>query len=68
MAMLVGPVAIVLGTIVLLLGLFALAAVLLARSSHRRAEPGSKRPPEPPTDPWQEAGRRLAPPEAGTDD
>ena len=51
-----------------LLGLFALAAVLLARSSHRRVEPGGKRPPEPPTDAWQEAGRRLTPPEAGVDD
>lgn len=61
-----GPVAILLVTIVFLLGLFALGAVLLARSSHRRG--GADRRPAPPPSPdaWREAGRRLtAPPEAG---
>jgi hypothetical protein len=61
-----GPVAILLVTIVFLLGLFALGAVLLARSNHRQAGADRRSAPQPPLDAWREAGRRLTPPpEAG---
>jgi hypothetical protein len=60
---------VVLVTIVGLLALFALGAILLARSSHRRLESTGK--PEadpPPPDAWREAGRRLTPRDARGDD
>jgi hypothetical protein len=63
-----GPAVIVLGTIVVLLVLFGLGAVLLARSHRRDVRTADRKPPEPVTDAWQEAGRRLEPPDNGADD
>ncbi|MHC4082523.1 MAG: hypothetical protein ACYS15_13040 [Planctomycetota bacterium] len=61
-----GPTVILIGTIVLLLGVFALGAVLLAGSHRRRLKTGGERPArDPQTDAWQEAGRRLEVPEEG---
>jgi hypothetical protein len=58
------PAAILLGLVVLALGLFALGAVLLARSHRRRLRSHDRLREEPPaagpTDAWREAGRRLA--------
>ncbi len=55
-----------LATVAVLLGLFVIGVVLLARSQHRRMKraPASPQTPgEKPPDAWQEAGRRLeAPP------
>jgi hypothetical protein len=58
-----GPAVLLTGTIVLLLGLFAAGAILLARSHRRRLARSGPRPAEPLTDAWQEAGRRLGPPD-----
>ena len=58
-----GPVVLLVGTIVGLLALFALGAVLLAGFRRRRLETGNETPPQPHTDAWQEAGRRLRVPE-----
>jgi hypothetical protein len=62
-----GPVVIVLGTIVVLLVLFGLGAVLLARSHRRDTRTADRRAQEPVTDAWQEAGRRLKTPDESAD-
>ena len=60
-----GPVVLLVGTIVGLLALFALGAVLLAGFHRRRLKTGNERPPDPHTDAWREAGRRLRVPPEG---
>ena len=53
------PAMVALGTIVLLLGLFVIAAIILMRMHHRRLD-APRRPSETPqSDAWKEAGRRL---------
>jgi hypothetical protein len=61
----IGPTVLLVGTIVGLLALFALAAVLLAGFHRRRLETDNERPPDPHTDAWREAGRRLEVPDEG---
>ena len=60
-----GPVVLLVGTIVGLLALFALGAVLLAGFHRRRIETPQEGSPDPRTDAWQEAGRRLRVPGEG---
>lgn len=64
----VGPAIVLFVTIVLLLGLFALGAVLLARSHRRRLAAADRGTAATSPDPWQEAGRRLRVPDEGADD
>jgi membrane protein implicated in regulation of membrane protease activity len=64
-AMSAGSVIVLFGTIVLLLALFALGVVLLARSHRRRLAPRDRAAPEPHTHAWREAGRRLRVPDEG---
>jgi len=61
----IGPTVLFVGTIVVLLALFALAAVLLAGFRRRRLETDKEGPPDPHTDAWREAGRRLRVPDEG---
>jgi hypothetical protein len=60
-----GTAILLVGTIVGLLALFALGAVLMAGFRRRRLVSGEDSPPEPLTDAWQEAGRRLEVPQKG---
>jgi hypothetical protein len=62
-----GPAVILLGTTALLLALFVLAVVLLARSHRRGLSDVRRTRPDPQTDAWREAGRRLEPPDEGAD-
>lgn len=59
-SMTVAPTLAVFGTIVVLLGVFVLAAMLLARSRRRLDEPPAP-PQRPVVDAWREAGRRVSP-------
>ena len=63
----VGSVIVLFGTIVLLLGLFALGVVILARSHRRRLAAADRATPQPHTDAWAEAGRRLEVSDEGAD-
>ncbi len=53
------PAMVALGIIIGLLGLFAIAAIILLRVHHRRLDAPRRSPEAPQTDAWQEAGRRM---------
>ncbi len=55
----IGSAFLLLGTIVLLLGLFVVVAIMLTRSYRRRQEGPRQRETAPSPDAWQEAGRRM---------
>ncbi len=59
---------VLLGTIVLLLGVFFAGVVLLTRSQQRRVRDRDVPPPTVLPDAWSEAGRRMQTPDAGRDD
>ena len=53
------PAIVAVGTIVLLLGLFAVAAIILLRMYHRRLNVPRRSSQAPQLDAWEEAGRRM---------
>ena len=58
-----GAALVLLGTIVLVLGVFAVGVLLLMRSHRSRITPDRRRASPLLPDAWQEAGRRLTPPD-----
>lgn len=59
---------VLLGTIVLLLGVFFVGVVVLTRSYRRRQRRRDDRASPTLPDPWREAGRRMEPPAAASPD
>ncbi len=53
------PALVTLGTIVLLLGLFVIAVMILMRVRHRRLDAPRRSSPAAQPDAWEEAGRRM---------
>ena len=60
------PAIVAVGTIVLLLGLFAITAIILMRMYHRRLDVPRRSSQTPQLDAWEEAGRRMGLEEEGT--